>query len=159
MKTQSLTVAYETVKGMYYQSRAYWLNAKQLVSQGSPATPGQVERVAVFNMHENPALVVPQIAALAQVPGLIDYARSAGAENNPSYDPVAEFQAWRAALFAVRDHIEATFPKDAQGFLAIYKFNGSQPATVGNFPTVAPDMVTLAGLIDNIIATPALQFA
>lgn len=146
---QTLDEAYNLARAIYRQNKAYWINAKALVVQA------QVPTDVIFNIAQNPAIVVPQIQAIAAMPGLTAYARSVGAENDPAYDPVAEFQAWRSALFAIRDHVLATFPKDASGFLLFYKFNADGTTAARTFPSSAADVVTLAGLIDNAIATLA----
>lgn len=148
---QTLDEAYKLSLAIYRQNRAYWVNAKALVTQS------QVAADVLFNIAQNPSIVVPQIQALAQLPGLITYAQSAGARNDPTYDPVAEFQAWRTALFAIRDQVINTFPKDPSGFLLFYQFNPDGTTVIRSFASTLPAVVTLSGLIDQALATGALS--
>jgi hypothetical protein len=97
--------------------------------------------------------MLPKMQAVAQIPGIVDFARSVGGENDPTYDPVEEFNSWRNAMVAIRDHIIATFPQDGQGFLLQTKFSSDGSTFTRTFPNTAPDMVTLVTLLDAAIAT------
>lgn len=147
LKTQEpLYDAYARVKGIFRQSKAYLVNAKQLVTQ--PSVPADV----VFNIARNPSQVVPQVEAIAAKFGggvLAAYAREQ--ENDPTYDVVADFTAWKNSLFAIRDHILTTFPKDANGFLLFLTFNADGSTATRNF--TAAQCAQLASLIDAAILT------
>lgn len=143
--TESLARAYDRAQGIYAQSKADLLNFKALLV--GPAVPSDV----VFNIARNPDIRIGQIQPIAQMPGMAAYAQSVGATNNPAYDAVAEFQAWKAALLAIRDHILATFPKDVNGFLLFMTFNADGTTSVRQF-TVA-QVATLNTLIDAALAT------
>jgi hypothetical protein len=143
--TESLATAYDRAKQIYRQSRADLVNFRNLLSGSS--VPADI----VFNIARNPDIRVGQLAPIAALPGIIEYARSVGAENDPTYDPVAEFQAWRTALFAIRDHILSTFPVDANGWLLFLKFNVDGTTQVRQF--TGAQVTPLITLIDAALAT------
>ena len=143
--TETLQEAYARGRGIYVQSKADLLNFKQLLTGAS--VPSDV----VFNIARNADIRIGQIQPITQMPGIVQYAQSVGATNNPSYDAVAEFNAWRDALRAIRDNILSTFPADVNGFLLFLKFNPDGTTTARQF--TAAQVSTLNSLIDAAIAT------
>lgn len=142
---ETLAEAYARARGIYLQSKADLLNFKALLAGAS------VGADIVFNIARNPDIRIGQIQPIAQMPGMAAYAQSVGATNNPAYDAVAEFAAWRDALRAIRDSVLSTFPADAAGFLLFLKFNPDGTTSARQFTQA--QVAGLVSLVDAALVT------
>jgi hypothetical protein len=84
----------------------------------------------------------------ASVEGIAAYAEAQ--EDEPGYDAAAEFNGLIAVVDAAIAEIEATFPKDATGFVLMQKFHASGTMEVGTF--TATQLSTLRTRLNAIVA-------
>lgn len=65
------------------------------------------------------------LKAIRAISGIGAYAQSIGAENDPAYDIVTEFNVMILGIDAAVANIIATFPADGSGYLLATQFDGS----------------------------------
>lgn len=114
------------------QSEARNIKAAAARARGLLASASQSADF-ILGIHRAMVTADTNLATQAAITGMADYAKSQ--VSDPAYDIVAEFQALRAAVQAVRDSIETTIPKDGSGYFLIHQFAGNQ---------VTPRMFTVA---------------
>jgi hypothetical protein len=90
-------------------------------------------------------------AQIASVPGIVDYAIAQ--ESDPTLDIIAEFSAMRSAVQAAGTWIYQKLPRDANGYVLIYKTTAAAEMVPRVFaPSDTVDLIPLLQAIDNAIA-------
>jgi hypothetical protein len=83
---------------------------------------GPVSRLSVINLTSYLADARATLVNAAATPGIGPYAQAQ--TNDPQLNIAAEFTAMIAAIDETITWIVANFPQDANGFLALYQWNG-----------------------------------
>jgi len=87
-------------------------------------------------------------ATVAAIPGIAEYAQAQ--EDDPAYDPAAEFAAMNASIDDAIAWVAANIPKDAGGFAAIEQWAADGTITDRTFAPAAT-----AGLVTELNAVIA----
>lgn len=136
--------AFATVRRQGVATKEYATQRKAQLQQAS------VDANLVLSIAEHCRAVLTIFDNAAQTPGLPEYARAQ--VNDPNYDIVAEYQAMRSAIVALRDAVVSLFPKDASGWLLYQQLAADGTITVRTFTSAQTAVLIphLDGVINSI---------
>lgn len=109
---------------------------------------GNVDADYIINLRNRLNRDKASFQSWAATPGLAAYARNE--KNDENYNIATEFTAVIAAMTAVVNSIESTFPKDGSGYLLARQFSGTTIAVREFTPA---QTTALRGLITTLIAS------
>ena len=92
-----------------------------------------------------------ELNAIKAIAGIAQYAKDQ--EDDQTYNVVAEFNALQAAVVAVMDNIQSTFPVDVDGYLLEKQWNAQGTYDFRQF--TGAQLSTLRGLLDAVVAQVA----
>ena len=104
----------------------------------------------ILDIHTKMVKVDAMLATAAATPGLAAYAKAQF--DNESLDIAAEFTALRAAVQAVRDHVETAVPKDGSGYWLLHQFVAHVVTPRTFAPANTATLRTLLTTVANAIA-------
>lgn len=104
----------------------------------------------ILDIHTKMLKADAALAAAAATPGLAAYASEQF--DNVDLDIAAEFTALRAAIQAVRDHVETAVPKDGSGYWLLHQFVNHVVTPRMFAPAATATLRTLLTTVSNAIA-------
>lgn len=133
----------------YRTAKTHAVTAKQYAQRESNRLATQdVNADRILAIFHDCRRLRDELSAAKDVPNILAYARDQ--ENDQTYDLVAEFNALIAALQAVMDDIETTFPTNASGYLLEKQFNAQGTYDFRQF-TIA-QTANIRTLLDAVVA-------
>lgn len=123
----------------------------QVLQLRNASESASVSRAAILNLMRLIDEGIDRWAQVAAIPGIVDYARAQFA--NQSIDVAAEFTTMRNAAIALRDWIDANFPRHADGSVAVFEQSAGTDFLPVDKTFTSAQLATFRTNADTFIAT------